>query len=279
MQPETLSGLALGELQRQVPLNPLECRILLCHALDLSRVQLIAQSERVITSDEAKRLCGFFQRRINGEPIAYITGSREFYGLDFKVTPDVLIPRPETELLVDLAIERVPPNGSVLDMGTGSGAIAIAIAHSRHDLKMSALDASPAALALAQANAERLLAGAPIRFLRSDWYGALGKDEKFDLIVSNPPYIPAGDPHLSQGDLRFEPPDALTDHADGLSALRSIIAGALSHLKAGGWLLIEHGFDQATQIQSLLNRYRFEEVQSWNDLAGLNRASGGKWRA
>jgi release factor glutamine methyltransferase len=279
MQPENLSGLRLGELQRRVPLNPLECRILLCQALGLSRVQLITQSERVITLDEAQLLSGLFQRRIHGEPIAYITGMREFYGLDFHVTPDVLIPRPETELLVDLALERVPQDGSVLDMGTGSGAIAIAIAKARIDLKMTALDASPAALAVAQGNAERLLTGTPIRFLRSDWYGALGEDECFDLIVSNPPYIPAGDAHLSQGDLRFEPPDALTDHADGLSALRSIVIGATSHLKAGGWLLIEHGFDQATQVKNLLNSNRFEEVQSWNDLAGLNRASGGKWRA
>jgi release factor glutamine methyltransferase len=269
-------GATIGELSKLVPLDSLEIRILLTQALGLTRVELITQSERVLSSNEAQHLTVLFRRRIQGEPIAYIVGQREFYGLTFQVTPDVLIPRPETELLVDLALERVPKNGSVLDMGTGSGAIAIAIAYTRPDVNVTALDASPAALEVARGNADKILVGksAPIHFLQSDWYAGLDK-EHFDLIVANPPYIADGDPHLMQGDLRFEPADALTDHADGLSALRIIVAGALGHLKDGGWLLMEHGFDQATAVRKLFINQGFDQIQSWKDLAGLDRVSGG----
>ncbi len=276
--PENFSGARLGALQRQTVLDPLDWRVLLCHVLNLTRAQLISQSERVLTSDEARLLVDVFRRRINGEPIAYITGEREFYGLSFWVTPDVLIPRPETELLVECALERLHQGANVLDMGTGSGAIAVAIAHARPDIHMTALDASSAALSVAQKNAHRLLVGkAPIRFLQSDWFAALAKDERFDLIVSNPPYIASGDPHLSQGDLRFEPPGALTDQADGLSALRAIVSGAQKHLKQNAWILMEHGFDQATQVQKMLLEQRFGSVQTWKDLAGRDRVTGGKW--
>ncbi len=271
-------GISIDALPGLVPLDPLEIRILLSHALGLTRVQLITQSERTLSYNEALQLTALFRRRMQGEPIAYIVGQREFYGLTFHVSPDVLIPRPETELLVDLALERLPPNGSALDMGTGSGAIAVAIAHSRQDAKVTALDVSPAALAIARGNADRILAGtsAQIRFLESDWYAGLDEDEKFDLIVANPPYIVAGDAHLAQGDLRFEPVNALTDHADGLSAFRAIIAGAQRRLKTGGWLLMEHGFDQADEVGKLLISHEFEQSQSWKDLAGLRRVSGGK---
>ena len=278
-QPENFAGARLGALQRQTVLDPLDWRVLLCHVLNLTRAQLISQSERILTSDEARLLADVFRRRINGEPIAYITGEREFYGLSFRVTPDALIPRPETELLVECALERLPQGANVLDMGTGSGAIAVAIAHARPDIHMTALDASPAALTVAQENAHRILAGkAPIRFLQSDWFAALAQDERFDLIVSNPPYIASGDPHLSQGDLRFEPTGALTDQADGLSALRTIVLGAPKHLKPKAWLLMEHGFDQATQVKKLLYGQHFEAVQTWTDLAGRDRVTGGKWR-
>ena len=280
MQAESLSGTSLAEVQRSlllVSLAPLEIRILLSHALQLSRTQLITQSERILTPTEAKRVTELFQRRIDGEPIAYIIGQREFYGLLFHVTSDVLIPRPETELLVDLALERLPPNGRLLDMGTGSGAIAVAIAHSRPDAIITALDVSTAALSVAQNNADRILPGTGIQvqFLQSDWYSGLSDTARFNVIAANPPYIVAGDSHLTQGDLRFEPTSALTDYANGLSALEAIIANAQDHLSTGGWLLMEHGFDQSHEVCNMLIDKGFEQVQSWRDLAGHNRVSGG----
>ncbi|MEA5097186.1 MAG: peptide chain release factor N(5)-glutamine methyltransferase [Burkholderiaceae bacterium] len=276
-RPDILAGASLGELQRLKLLDPLETRVLLSFALGLSRVQLITQSDHVITEDEALCLRQLFARRLAGEPIAYITGEREFYGLTFKVTPDVLIPRPETELLVELALERLPQRGRVLDLGTGSGAIALAIAHARPDAWVTAVDASAAALAVARINAARLLAGnaARVDFWQSDWYAALPVGAKFDLIVANPPYIHHDDAHLQQGDLRFEPADALTDHQDGLSALRNIVADAPARLTPAGWLLMEHGFDQAAAVCGLLAAQSFSRVQSWRDLAGLERVSGG----
>jgi len=211
-----------------------------------------------------------------GEPIAYLVGQREFYGLTFAVTRDVLIPRPETELLVELALERLPQNGAVLDLGTGSGAVAVALAHGRPDAQVTAVDVSAAALALARRNAA--LNHVRVQFLQGDWYLALGAQDvgQFDLIVANPPYIVAGDPHLKQGDLRFEPIGALTDHGDGLSALRTIVAGAPARLKSGGWLLMEHGYDQAAAVRELLTAQGFCEVQSWRDLAGIERVSGAR---
>lgn len=268
------AGCTLATVLKTAPLDPLENRILLCHALRLTRVQLITQSERQLSAAEAETLAALLARRLRGEPIAYIVGQREFYGLDLRVSPDVLIPRPDTELLVELALERLPQGGSALDMGTGSGAIAVAIAHTRPDAQVTALDASPAALAIARENASTHQVR--VRLLESDWYGALDADQAFDLIVSNPPYIVAGDIHLSQGDLRFEPVDALTDHADGLSDLRTIIEGAPAHLKAGGWLLMEHGYDQAAAVRALLTGGGWREVQSWRDLASIERVSGAR---
>lgn len=265
------AGSTIAVLLHKPPLAALETRILISHALQLSRVQLITQSGRALTADEAQRLTTLLQRRLNGEPIAYIVGEREFYGLAFHVTPDVLIPRPETELLVELALEFLPENGRVLDMGTGSGAIAIAIAYARPDVAVTALDVSEAALVIAQRNAAHHQV--QVEFLQSDWYNAL-TDQRFDVIVANPPYIVSGDDHLSQGDLRFEPINALTDHADGLSALRTIIAGATSHLAVNGWLLMEHGYDQAAAVRDLCKATGLREVQSWRDLAGIERVSG-----
>ena len=263
----------LGQLQATLPLDPLENRILLCHALGLNRVGLITQSERALTPAECAAVAALVARRQQGEPIAYIVGKREFYGLDFAVGPAVLIPRPDTELLVELALERLPPGACMLDMGTGSGAIAVAVAHTRPDAQVWALDVSDEALALARANAATH--GARVQFVRSDWYDALA-GRRFDLIVSNPPYIAAGDRHLAEGDLRFEPQGALTDDADGLSDLRTIAAGAASHLAPGGWLLLEHGYDQALQVRALLQDAGYEAVQSWRDLAGIERASGAR---
>lgn len=266
-------GITVGRLQTTLPLDALENRILLGHALGLTRVGLITQSERALNAAEAQALEALVERRLKGEPIAYIVGRREFFGLDFHVTDAVLIPRPDTELLVELALERLPPQGRMLDMGTGSGAIAVAVAHTRADAQVWALDVSEAALEVARGNAASN--GAHVHFLRSDWFEALG-DERFDLIVSNPPYIAEADAHLSQGDLRFEPAGALTDHADGLSALRTIAAGAPRHLAPQAWLLMEHGYDQAAQVRALLESHGYTEVQSWKDLAGIERVTGAR---
>lgn len=272
--PSHYAGCTLATVLKTAPLDPLENRILLCHALKLTRVQLITQSERRLDLAEADTLAALLARRLQGEPIAYIVGQREFYGLDLRVTPAVLIPRPDTELLVELALERLPRQGRLLDMGTGSGAIAVAIAHTRPDAAVTALDASAAALEVARGNAATHQVR--LQLLQSDWYQALPAGSLFDVIASNPPYIVAGDQHLAQGDLRFEPLDALTDHADGLSDLRSIIDGAPGHLKPGGWLLMEHGYDQAAAVRALLAGSGFDHVQSWRDLAGIERVTGAR---
>jgi release factor glutamine methyltransferase len=270
------AGATIGALQAALPLDPLENRILLCHALGLSRVALITQSERALTPEEAERLAAVVQRRQFGEPIAYIVGHREFFGLDFEVNDSVLIPRPDTEVLVELALDRLPQRGRLLDMGTGSGAIAVSVAHTRPDASVTALDFSGAALDVARANANRH--GADIRFLRSDWFSNLD-DERFHVIASNPPYIASSDEHLARGDLRFEPNMALTDHADGLAALRVIIGGAATYLERDGWLLLEHGYDQSVQVRELLEAHGYADVQSWPDLAGIERVSGGRLAA
>lgn len=267
-----VAGDTLANLMRQAPLPALEMRILASHALALSRVQLITQSERPFSAAEALRLEDLIRRRLAGEPIAYLVGEREFFGLPFSVSPAVLIPRPDTELLVELALQLLPQDGRIVDLGTGSGAIAVAIAHQRPDAHVTALDASAATLAVARQNAERNQVS--VTFLQSDWYAGLG-NERFDIVASNPPYIEKNDPHLAQGDLRFEPADALTDHADGLSDLRAIVSGASRHLAEGGWLLMEHGYDQAQAVRALLAAHGFAQVQSWCDLAGIERVSGG----
>jgi len=285
------SGISLAECQRKTPLDVIDTRILMMQALGLSRIQLITQSELQLDTQQATTLRDLIARRFNGEPIAYLTGEREFYGLSLLVTPDVLIPRPDTELLVELALQHTPKNNQVpsrvLDMGTGSGAIAVALAHTRADWHVTATDISAAALAVAAANGARhapsLMAQAAeqtslqsrISFLQSDWYSACA-GQQFHTIVSNPPYIEKNDPHLSQGDLRFEPLVALTDQSDGLSHYRHIIAGAAAHLETHGWLLLEHGYNQSEQVQDLLRQHGFTAVQSWQDLSGIWRVSGGQ---
>lgn len=270
------AGISIAEALdgRRVALPPSETRILLGHVLKLTRVQMITQSERRLNPEEAVRMTALCRRRLAGEPIAYLIGEREFYGLALHVDSSVLIPRPETELLVELALRHLPSGGSVLDMGTGSGAIAVAVAHARPDAAVTALDLSDAALRTAQRNAARH--GARVSFLRSDWFDALA-GKRFDLIVSNPPYIAAGDRHLSEGDLRFEPPNALTDHADGLQALRLLAREAPHHLESGGRLLMEHGYDQAERVRALLDVAGFDAVESWRDLAGIERVTGGRF--
>lgn len=252
-------------------IDPLEARILLAHALQCTRVQLVIRSRDELTPQQVSDVSALFMRRMQGEPIAYLTGEREFYGLKFEVTPDVLIPRPDTELLVELASERLPHGGHAIDLGTGSGAIAVALAHTRRDTKISAADISDAALAVARRNAASH--GVSIHFIPSDWLAAV--TGSFDVIASNPPYIAASDPHLAQGDLRFEPRSALTDGANGMMHLSAIIDAAPAHLKPGGWLLLEHGYDQAIATRALLERAGWQHTRSWTDLAGIERVTGG----
>lgn len=257
-------------LLRLALIDPMEARILLAHALKCTRVQLVIRSKDELTPQQVTDVSALFMRRMQGEPIAYLTGAREFYGLRFEVTPDVLIPRPETELLVDLAKERLPKGGAAIDLGTGSGAIAVSLAHERRDAKISAVDTSEAALAVARRNAAQH--GVAVRFVHSNWYANV--DGQFDLIVSNPPYIAASDPHLSQGDLRYEPRSALTDDANGMMHIAAIVDGAETHLKPGGWLLMEHGYDQSAAVRALLEKAGWQQVQSWQDLAGIERVTG-----
>ena len=245
------------------------------HALGCTRVQLVIRSKDTLTSPQQAAANELFARRRSGEPIAYLTGEREFFGLSFAVTPDVLIPRHETELLVEFALARAPDGAGVLDLGTGSGAIAVAVAAARPDLSVTACDRSDAALAIAAHNNARL-AQSRVRLVNSDWYAALDA-LRFAVIVANPPYIAARDPHLDQGDLRFEPRGALTDEADGLAAIRKIVTDAPRHLGAPGWLALEHGWDQAQAVRDLLNARGFVEVASRRDLAGIERMSCGRW--
>lgn len=269
--PPVTAGMSVAHVMQAAPFDRLDNRLLVAHALRLSREQLITRTEHVLNAEEAQRVTAAFARRSTGEPVAYILGRREFYGLALLVTPDVLIPRADTELLVELALAHAHPGARVVDLGTGSGAVAIALARTRHDLQVSATDISHAALDVARQNAA--LHRVQPAFYQGSWYAPLGQ-HRFDLIVANPPYIVAADPHLSQGDLPFEPLDALTDHADGLSALRLLAAGAHRHLHPGGWVLLEHGYDQAQAVRALLTAQGFTGVQSWTDLSGIERVSG-----
>ena len=272
---------------RATGLDPVDVRVLACAALGVKAAWLRTHDRDVAGTEAAVKLRAWFSRRAAGEPVAYLTGHREFYGLDLAVAPGVLIPRPDTELLVELALERLPGSSSpfkgevgremglprVLDLGTGSGAIALAIKAQCPAAEVTAVDVSPEALAIARANGGRL--GLPVRWREGAWFGPV-KGETFDLIVSNPPYIVPGDPHLSQGDLRFEPTGALVGAGDGLDDIRAIVTAAPAHLAPGGWLLFEHGFDQAPACRGILAAAGFTDVQSWTDLAGIERSSGGR---
>lgn len=255
----------------------IEAQVLMRVALgNVSRARLLLVDREAPDAAQAALFDSLVQRRLAGEPVAYILGVREFYGLEFKVTPDVLIPRPDTETLVEAALERIALHQPcrVLDLGTGSGTIAVAIAHHRPSAQVTAVDASPAALAVAGENAARLAPG-NLRLLQSDWFSAV-KEEWFDLIVSNPPYINADDPHLRQGDLRFEPPGALASGRDGLDDIRRIVAVAPQYLAPGGWLLLEHGYDQAGRVADVLRATGLGDVQSRQDIAGIARVTLGK---
>jgi release factor glutamine methyltransferase len=256
-------------------IDDIDARILLQHVLDVSHAHLIAHAEQALDSKQAQSFRLLAERRARGEPVAYLISKREFYSLSFTVTPAVLIPRPETELLVDLALARIPLDlpWKILDLGTGSGAIAIAIAKHRPLVDISAVDFSADALAVATTNARQLDVN-NVRFIEADWFGDFN-GERFNLIVSNPPYIAPGDPHLTRGDLRFEPRMALAAEGEGLDCIRSIIAAAPAHLVEDGALLLEHGYDQAEACRRLLSEAGFERIFSRPDLAGILRVSGG----
>ena len=265
----------IAQLLADSGLPLLEARMLLERVLGKTRAWLIAHADEAAGAEAAQAFLVLAERRRQGEPVAYILGEREFYGLDFAVARAVLIPRPETELLVELALARMPANADlrVLDLGTGSGAIAVALAKQRAQARLTAVDVDYAALSLARANAARHRVS--VRFFCGDWFGALS-GESFDLIVSNPPYVASADPHLAAGDVRFEPQRALVGGADGLDCIRAIVAKAGAHLAPGAWLLFEHGYDQAAACRALLDAQGYREVQTWPDLAGIARVSGGR---
>jgi release factor glutamine methyltransferase len=249
-------------------LEPREARLLLAVATGFSEASVLASQERMLSHEAEQRFGEFVSRRKTGEPVAYILGRKEFYGLELAVNPAVLIPRPETELLVDLALQR--DFSMALDLGTGSGAIALALKKHRPRARVVAVEASAAALVVAQRNAIRC--NLEIEFRHGRWLEEI--DESFDLIVSNPPYVAAGDPHLPE--LRFEPASALVGGADGLDAIRELAHSAPAHLVRGGWLLLEHGMGQDSAVRALLADAGLEEVRSWPDLAGIPRVSGGE---
>jgi len=261
--------LNVAEALRTSGIDAREARLLLAAATGFSEASVLAFQEKTVSSEAAERFLHFVGRRSKGEPVAYILGRKEFYSLEFTVTPDVLIPRPETELLVDLAIARAP--ASLLDLGTGSGAIALAIKRHLPRSRVVASDASAAAVEVARQNATRL--GLDVELRHGPWFEPFA-GERFEAIVCNPPYVSAGDPHLGQ--LPFEPMLALTGGADGLDAMRVVVQGAPAHLLPGGWLLLEHGMGQQDAVRKLLEAAGLETATGWPDLAGIPRVAGGR---
>lgn len=252
-----------------------EAYMLFGHAMGVSRAWLSAHRNEAADPSVADTFHALVRRRQAGEPVAYLVGRREFYGLEFRVTPDVLIPRADTETLVDVALEKLVEGTQpdVLDLGAGSGCIAIAIAHERPAARVTATDVSETALRVARDNAVAI--GVDVELVRGSWFEPLA-GRRFDLIVSNPPYVAVGDQHLQQGDLRFEPATALASGTDGLADIRIIVAHAPGYLREGGWLLFEHGCDQADVCRDLLRVTGFGEVVSCADIAGLPRVAGGR---
>ena len=255
-----------------------DAELLLLHCLGRDeRSWLIAHDHDELPTDIVEAFSSMSKERLKGVPLAYLLGHREFWSLKLKVTRDVLIPRPETELLVEWAVELASQCDldSMLDLGTGSGAIALAVQQDLPHLSVTASDISASALRVARENAEDL--GLPVEFVESSWFGALAR-RRWALIASNPPYVAADDAHLLDGDLRFEPNIALTDQGDGLWSIREIASNAPNHLEAGGWLLIEHGYDQAADVRSIFELNGFSKVSLRHDLAGRPRVTGGCWQ-
>ncbi|MBE0493972.1 MAG: peptide chain release factor N(5)-glutamine methyltransferase [Thiomicrospira sp.] len=255
----------------------LEAEILLCHLLKISRAQLYTWPERELTDQQAKAFFDLVGQRQQGQPIAYLTGQREFWGLNLHVNPNTLIPRADTETLVDIALHKAAlysqPELTLLDLGTGSGAIALALASELPQAEIHAIDYSNAALATAQSNAQQL--NLAIQFYQGSWFEPVNH-HKFDIIVSNPPYIESTDPHLSQGDLRFEPSQALASGTDGLDDLRVIISQAQTYLASKGWLMVEHGYNQALSVADLFKQSGYQAIELITDLAGQPRVTIGQ---
>lgn len=253
----------------------LEAQVLLAHALGRERSWLFAWPERVLDQDQGARFAGLLARRLAGEPVAYLLGRREFWSLSLRVSPATLIPRPETEQLVEIALAlEMPEQARVLDLGSGSGAIALALASERPHWRIDAVERSAEALAVARRNAAELGLDR-VCWLHGDWFGPLDRAVRYQLIVSNPPYVAAADPHLARGDLRFEPRAALAAGTDGLDDIRRIVAAAPGHLAAGGWLWLEHGAGQGPAVADLMRRAGLHGVETRPDLAGLARHTGG----
>ena len=262
---------ALHALEPSSPTPRLDAEVLLMHACGLDRGDLITSNEMAMTDEQQQRLDKLLDRRQRGEPVAYITGVREFWSMELNVSLATLIPRPETELLVEKALERIPldANWAIADLGTGSGAIALALAKERPGCHILATDISSAALEVAKSNA-KILGLANVEFLEGDWFTPLA-GEALDMIVSNPPYISIGDPHLKLGDVRFEPNSALIAGPDGLDAIRHIAYQARFHLRSKGWLMIEHSWDQSASIEQILLQNGYGQIVFHVDLGGYNR--------
>ena len=275
----------LRELISNCTLPANEARILLAHVLEkyyqLPRSALLSRDDMGLNESAFKEWESLVCRRLHGEPIAYILGKRGFHNIELKVGPGVLIPRPETELLVDIALAEIAEHNTptkVLDLGTGSGAIALAIASASPLASLIATDQSLEALTIATHNAQLLHLTDRVQFFQGSWYEAINPQSQFDLILSNPPYIASQDPHLTQGDLRFEPRSALTDFGSGLSCLELIILGAIHHLKPGGLIALEHGFDQSEAVAQLMKAAGLMDIRAHPDLAGHLRVSSGRNR-
>jgi len=263
-------------LARRDDCSPLEATVLLAHALGVSRTYLHTHPEQPLGEAQRQLYFDLIKRRISGEPVAYLTGHREFWSLDLNVNSHTLIPRPETELVVELALQRIPPQGEfhIADLGTGSGAIALAIASERPQCHITATDLSPRALEVARGNAQHLEIS-NIAFRQGSWFTPFS-DERFDLIVSNPPYVAEHDPHLTEGGLPAEPRQALVAGPTGLEMIGTIIREARRHLRTGAWLLIEHGYNQANPVTALFREAAYDRLHTWRDTADVERVSGGQ---
>lgn len=267
---------ATAQLKHSSPTPALDAQVLLAHTLKRDRTYIIAHARDPLDAGDQEQFQELLAQRLKGTPVAYLTGEQEFWSLPISVSPDTLIPRPETELMVELALEKIPRDRefAVADIGTGSGAIALALASERNKIHLLACDNSNAAIQVAGSNAKRL-GISNVEFITGSLFVPFG-DKKFDLVVCNPPYIAENDPHLAQGDVRFEPRSALAAGPDGLDVIRRVVHDARQHLLPAGWLMIEHGYDQEACVEELFRQAGFEEVECYRDLAGQPRVTVGR---